>query len=103
MTLVIDTISGFCPVQAEGTIAGKPFYFRARGERWTMSIGEDPVGIHDTEGPGWYCECSYGAWPDAGWMPEGEARRLIEWCAEEYQRQTKATAGGASEAQGSEA
>lgn len=37
--IIIDSFGGNCPVQAEGTIDGKPFYFRARGSSWSMSIG----------------------------------------------------------------
>ena len=33
--LMIDWCGGNCPVQAEGKINGKPFYFRARGECWS--------------------------------------------------------------------
>ena len=95
MSIQIDFVGGNCPVQAEGTIAGKPFYFRARGSRWTMGIGDDPVSIpHRVEiGPDgkpvrvadeWFADCTWGKWPDAGWMPEDEARRLIAWCAAEY-------------------
>lgn len=77
--LHIEMIGGFCPVQAEGTIDGKPFYFRARGFRWELEI-ETSQG----DGSPWSASCTWGEWPDAGWMPEDEARRLIEWCAKEY-------------------
>jgi hypothetical protein len=84
----IEMIGGNCPLQAEGTIDGVPFYFRARGRRWAMSIGQDPVGILSTieTKPGeWFAECTWGAERfAAGWMPEDEAKRLIEWCAGEY-------------------
>ena len=111
MTIVISMIGGHCPMQAEGTIDGVPFYFRARGRDWSMGIGQDPVGIPHpseirTEPPyivdadEWYCLCTWGTEPfAAGWMEESEARRLISWCAEEYLRQKKPAAGGASEAQ----
>ena len=29
---------GVCPVQAEGTIDGYPFYFRSRGESWSLRV-----------------------------------------------------------------
>lgn len=81
MTLVIDMIGGQCPVQAEGKIDGKPFYFRARGERWTMGIGgEDVVGY-----PQWKRWAKWGDGPfAAGWMTEDEARKIIEQCAADY-------------------
>jgi hypothetical protein len=110
MTLIVDLIGGNCPLQAEGTINGVPFYFRARGGSWSMGIGQDPVGIphrplffegdsRPTIPDEWFCECTWGKWPDAGWMPEPEARRLVEWCAEEYVAGLKRAADEASKAQ----
>jgi hypothetical protein len=82
MIIYIETIGGNCPLQAEGKIDGVPFYFRARGQHWSMGIGGDPVMASE-----WYAECSWGREKfAAGWMPEEEARRLIEWCASEYVR-----------------
>lgn len=69
----IKWIGGNCPVQAEGTIDGKAFYFRARGDSWSVGVGEEPVGD-----PEWYYEQSYGDGPfDAGWMEESEALDFI--------------------------
>jgi len=77
----IDTIGGNCPVQAEGRIGGRTkFYFRARGDRWSMSIGgRDLIGD-----PDWYFEEDYGVWPDAGWMPVEEARQKIDQAIKLY-------------------
>lgn len=62
--LIIDHISGNCPVQAEGTIAGEPFYFRARGNNWSFMIGT-------FERPQFLLRKEYGSEPyDAGWMDE---------------------------------
>jgi hypothetical protein len=70
----IRWIGGNCPVQAEGTIDGKEFYFRARGDSWSMDIGgDDPVA-----GGEWSYEEDYGKGPyDAGWMTIEEARGFI--------------------------
>lgn len=76
----IEMIGGNCPVQAEGTIAGKEFYFRARGERWSIGIGGDTVGD-----PDWYYEEEYpGGQFAAGWMTEAEARTFIDQAADRY-------------------
>lgn len=77
----IREIGGNCPVQAEGKIGGKTnFYFRARGERWSMSIGgRDVVG-----NPAWYYEEPYGKWPEAGWMPIEEAKTFIDKAVHKY-------------------
>jgi hypothetical protein len=77
----IDMLGGCCPVQAEGTIEGKPFYFRARGASWSMSIGgSDVVG-----NPEWYYKQSYGDDAfSAGYMTEEEARTFINQSAKSY-------------------
>jgi hypothetical protein len=77
----IKDIGGFCPVQAEGTIDGAPFYFRARGSRWSLSVGgADVIGA-----PEFHHEEPYGDGPfAAGWMEEEEARAFIEKAAGLY-------------------
>ena len=81
-SIIIDMISGNCPVQAEGMIDGAPFYFRARGEHWSIGIGGDVVAE-----PDWYYEEEYpgGAFA-AGWMSAAEARAFIAQAAERYAR-----------------
>lgn len=76
-TIVIDFLGGNCPVQAEGTVDGQPFYFRARGDHWSMSIGgSDVVGK-----PDWYYDEPYETWPDAGWMSIKEAEAFLHRAA----------------------
>lgn len=78
--IVIDWIAGYCPVQAEGKIAGKVFYFRARGNRWSLSIGGDVVLA-----PEWLWSEAYGDAPfAAGWMEADEARAFIEAAAARF-------------------
>lgn len=77
--VVVDWIGGNCPVQAEGTIDGEPFYFRARGQHWVCEIGID----RDIGGSKWDCIREYGSHPyGAGWMTEAEARGFIAEAAE---------------------
>ena len=83
--LVIDGIGGNCPVQAEGMVNGVPFYFRARGDSWTFSVGADPVGVSCGLSEGFHHEEEYGDGPyDAGWMPVDEAEAFIRKGAELY-------------------
>lgn len=88
MDLVIEHIGGYCPVQAEGTINGIPFYFRSRHKHWAIGIGDDPAGIILGWTEGWCRKEEYlGASPDipsAGYMPLEEARQIIQRCAEEF-------------------
>ncbi len=77
----LDIIGGHCPVQAEGRIGGKPFYFRARGNHWYLGIGGiDPVHL-----PGWFYEEHYGDGSfDAGYMTIDEALAFISKAARCY-------------------
>jgi hypothetical protein len=85
MTVVIDWIGGNCPVQAQGTVDGFPFYFRARGEHWTMTISHSKDTPQEDLWSGsehvWHYGEYYGTWPEAGWMEESEARALIDKAA----------------------
>jgi hypothetical protein len=79
-SIVIDWIGGNCPVQAEGTIDGKPFYFRARGASWSLGIGgADPCG--DAE---WEHTEAFGTWSDAGWMEVEQAEAFLRAAAGRY-------------------
>ena len=50
--LIVTSIGGMCPTQAEGTINGNPFYFRARHGEWTLDVpppGTNPVRARSDE------------------------------------------------------
>lgn len=90
VAIEIDWLGGNCPVQAVGKIDGEPFYFRARGEFWSLSIGSEEedngkTGVHGRDvvgSPSWEYEEDYGDGPyDAGWMKEDVARQMIEKAA----------------------
>jgi len=70
--VVITSLGGNCPVQAEGTVDGEPFYFRARGSRWSLSVGGDPVAS-----PSFRHEEPYGTTFEAGWISEEEAAGFL--------------------------
>lgn len=79
--ITIESIGGNCPVQAEGEVDGKPFYFRARGEHWSIGIGGDDVVLT----PEWYMEEKYpGGQFAAGWMTEEEAVAFINKAVAKY-------------------
>ncbi len=80
---------GQCPVQAQGTLVGHPFYFRSRYSHWSFIVA--PKGAKDAVtwdfnlGPCVYRRAGYVG-PDyqAGWMSKSEARRIILTCSEEF-------------------
>ncbi|RSK30230.1 hypothetical protein [Hymenobacter metallilatus] len=37
---LMGILEGYCPVQAEGTVASHPFYFHARWHEWSFSVAE---------------------------------------------------------------
>lgn len=74
-SLRIDQLGGNCPVQAEGTVDGRPFYFRARGAHWSFGVGDDPILEEDCD---FYYEEEYGTQYEAGWMDDEEARKFID-------------------------
>ena len=87
MKIVIENIGGWCPVQADGTVDGVPFYFHSRGEGWSMAIGDDPVGVTIGNKPGWVQNELWGTEPfAAGYMPLDIATKIIQRCAEEFSR-----------------
>lgn len=76
---VVHRLDGMCPVQAEFTLDGQEFYFRARGQHWQVySHDADDVGdlLLDEK----WCEDEFGA----GYMSDAEALGLIEWFTKEW-------------------
>lgn len=72
MALVIKTIGGACPFQAEGVWDDQFFYFRARHGEWTLEIGptsDDAV---------WGELIAEGDDPTGGHMSDKDARSIIE-------------------------
>lgn len=96
---ILSGPSGLCPVQAFGTVRkGGPFaifappalswYFRSRGDEWTLTIGNAHPSIKgyvsDDDSAVWVALGKWGAWPDAGYMPEATARLLIQEALTRY-------------------
>lgn len=84
---VLGACGGFCPVQIEGEIGGEPFYFRSRGERWRVWIGEGANVLADRAlfaEETWRPEgtSDEDARYIAGYMPEHEALDILRTCIE---------------------
>lgn len=79
----IDSAGGMCPVQIEGHVKGQPFYFRSRGESWSLEIGRGAV-TGNSDQLEYYTKEQYGKFPDAGFMPLHVAydfliQGILEW------------------------
>jgi hypothetical protein len=85
---------GACPVQAEGFIDGFPFYFRSRGETWSLSIStscdvdaldDDDCLFHDEEyrGKNYHLDTKIndGKFFSAGYAERDECMEFIERAA----------------------
>ncbi|MDO3432152.1 hypothetical protein QWJ46_05600 [Rhizobium sp. CBN3] len=81
---VLNWLGGNVPIQGEGTIDGKPFYFRARGAQWSLEI--DYVEEADRPPMWWHVE-EWGEWPDAGYMPADVALEMIDKAVALYREQ----------------
>jgi hypothetical protein len=82
----IDWMDGNCPVQAEGRVDGKPFYFRARGQQWSIEVYPGPGDLRAE----WRYEEPWGEAPyDAGWMPQDTAREMIATAVAIYRQRAQ--------------
>lgn len=83
------TIYGFCPIQGDGTVDDRFWYFRARHEEWSFEVYDVST---KPELPGenhlvWDMYGSYnGDAHNAGWMKFSEAWALIEQKIAAYRR-----------------
>ena len=62
-TFSLEWLNGWCPVQAEGKVNDKPFYFRARWDAWRFEVDGRVY--------------AQGDYPVASWMPLGIAIQCI--------------------------
>jgi hypothetical protein len=89
----IEWVDGKCPVQSEGEIDGCRYYFRARGEHWSITIAPKDVTGDYKEWPTtdeainreFRYEEEWGDGPyAASWMPEDVAREMIAKGARQF-------------------
>ena len=76
------------PVQAEGSVEGRPFYFRSRWDEWTFAIANapeaDPVDICDSSQGFFRSGIVAGGRYAASYLPLPDATEIIRRCAAEY-------------------
>jgi hypothetical protein len=82
--------STFYPVEANGRLAKRAFYFRARGNRWTFALTEDPsvdpATVRESSRAAFFRSGEVGEPGDnyASDMPLKHAEEIIFQCAAEY-------------------
>jgi hypothetical protein len=86
----IEFLGGLAPVEARGTIYGKPFFFHARWDGWGFAValdsGIDPRGIARNDARSYYLEGAYGQ-PgayEASYMSQEDAESIIHTCIQEF-------------------
>jgi len=81
------------PVQYEGTIDGRPFYFRARWNAWYFAVTagcDEANGCDALPHDAFVREALWGDGPfAASAMPVEEAERIIRSCAQAYVEATQ--------------
>lgn len=88
MMLVLESLGGNCPVQAEGRFLDKAFYFRSRWDRMQMWVATDSK-FQDAlaDNSAWYYEEDYPGEPaSAGWAKESECIAFIGRALGEYMK-----------------
>ncbi len=88
--LVVSSIVGQCPMQGQGSIGTKRWYFRAHDEHWQFIL-PGPYDEYETVGSFAFSrDGSWGLSPEAGYMPVDEAMKIIRRCADEYVAEAEA-------------
>lgn len=81
----IDYIGGVCPIQAEGTINGEPFYFRSRHQHWSLCIGENASLGSYSKLNKYYKKAKWGeGLHSAGFMNIKDAKTIIKDTINDY-------------------
>lgn len=92
--VTVESRIGATPVEYTGRADHKEYYFRSRGQRWQMIIGdtvdkcvEASLSDHPLENADFYCTGQYGKGQfDAGYMPLEQAEEIIRRCVELWRK-----------------
>lgn len=86
--VTVESRLGATPVEYSGKADGKDYYFKARGQRWRMTIGDSVDACVEASGAAspleraeFYCTGRYGEDQfAAGYMPLEQAETIIRQC-----------------------
>jgi hypothetical protein len=81
--LIMQCESQMAPVVYGGTIAGRPFYFRARWNAWYFAVANKEEELYGDEVI-FSRKGDYGTDYEASMMPLTEAEAIIRRCVQEY-------------------
>jgi hypothetical protein len=84
--------SGACPVQGEGTLAGRKIYYRSRGEGWQFHVAPEGGEVFD-DGE-WVYERRDYFFPDGGWVTSDVSEACVReavnaWVSHEFHRKAR--------------
>ena len=84
--IVIKSFGGQCPIQAEGTINGKHFYLRGRGETMYFYVFEEEM--FNWKGGYRYSSVTHpGTAYGAGWAKDEEVEAFFQEAIADYCRE----------------
>jgi hypothetical protein len=80
---------GIVPVQAEGKLpTGEYYYFRSRGERWSLSVSDKEEDIFDKDKCWYYFEEPF-TWPEGGYIDDWESIKYFNKAVKLYYKSKK--------------
>jgi hypothetical protein len=91
--VAFEFITTAAPIQAEGTVGGRPFFFHARHDEWKFAVaeqrGDDPAALDpEVDGyRGWFRSGHVSGREAASSLSELQASAIIHVCAAAYLRE----------------
>jgi hypothetical protein len=92
-TVAFEFITTAAPVQAEGTVGERLFFFHARHDEWTFAVaeqsGDDPAALDPAADGyrGWFRSGRLTEHEAASHLSASEASAIIHACAAAYLRE----------------
>lgn len=84
MKLIVDSIKGTSPIEAEGTVGSYLFFFQANNNKWWIGLDHERDNTFYPSTAIWSMICSY---PNAGNMTEDEVKRILYFATDHFKLQ----------------
>lgn len=86
----VNMPNGYCPVQCEGVLkTGEYYYFTSRGTGWHIDICATESDWYKNIYLYQYGEPNWCNWPEAGWMSQITAMKLMTKSIKEYYNENR--------------